>query len=129
MLVLDVCWAFVVTATMYGEEVANKGSSQEGSVQELMDYIHRFRRPKEVERKGPFKVPYAGFGCEFKRAFEYVEKLGLSPKSIYPWVGVGCRDPKEVIMCDPEKEKWNGIAKIDGRDIQYVSKFTVHTFF
>ena len=95
-----------------------------------MDYIHWYKRSYLVESNGPFKVSPQGFGCDFITTFNYIKRHGLCPKIIYSWVG-RCipTDPTQPIMYDRKKDKWDGATEVGTHKVQYVSKFTVHTFF
>ncbi|XP_047954238.1 chymopapain-like isoform X2 [Salvia hispanica] len=118
----DTCYAFAVTATMFGDEMARDGSSLIGSAQEFLDYIHWFRRPKQVEtKKGPFDVKMSGYPTSFERAFRYAVTYGVSPDRVYPWLGTVSSSP---VVDGP----WDGIVKANGRIIQINEKIRITNY-
>ncbi|KAG6387576.1 hypothetical protein SASPL_152768 [Salvia splendens] len=117
------CYAFVITATMYGEEVANKNASCLGAVQEFMDYIHRFKRPRLVTDSGSFDVPLKGFTCNFVNSFGYVKKRGLSPEALYPWVGHPSSSRYE-----PPNGDWDGLVMVGEHQVKDHEKIWIKNF-
>lgn len=72
---------------LYGAEVKKGGITLEGSRQEILDYIHEYRRPRSVPPTGPFPVAPGNFVVLIEGYFRYVVENGLSLAERYPWTG------------------------------------------
>lgn len=99
MLFVGACTAFVATATIYAEEVLNRGRSTLGSCQELLDYVPRFKNPT-----GRFTIPGPGSVASYADTFDYIKTHRLSPESVLPWFG---RSMCPEVDCD-----WDGMARL-----------------
>lgn len=103
---------------MFGDEVNARGHSTQGSTQEYLDYIHLYKRPESIESPvGPFKVEQYGFVNTYATAFGYAINHGVSPESLYPWVGE-CK----FNSCDGRV--WDG--KVENRPRQIISRVSDH---